>query len=228
MSMKKGLKLFRQLTFFMLITYIFIFCSKNNDINTIDNNDLADTTNVTDTNIIDTTTNIYYNYIIAGDTGFNVFYNVFSPPLRLEPTGELFYVWDSLDINNDRLYDLKFYIAGTSNDLTGFGYWASLYPINNNQIACSKINSLPDTLNLGDTIANELYWSDSASGILTYKKDQSEFQGNWTDIENKYLAFRLLNNDTTYGWLKMDVNYWGDLVIYEFATIKKNTNANSM
>jgi hypothetical protein len=170
----------------------------------------------------DTLPEIVYNYVLAGDSIFNVDYFRLEPEKRLVPPYEPFYVWDSIDLDHDSIYDFKFYIAGTSNDQLGYGFWADIFPINNrNEIAYSYVNNYPDTLNLNDTIDSRLNWKSGGIGLLTYQKDNSDYEGNWTNQMNKFLAIRLISQDTNYGWIRMDVNHWGDLVIYDYGLMKK-------
>ena len=163
-----------------------------------------------------------YKYIIAGDTSFNVDYYCFIPPIRLSPIGEPFYIWDSVDLDKDQTYDFKFFIAGTSNDVTGYGFGASILSINNsNEIAFSWQNDFPDVFDLNDTISDNLNWICCESGILTSQFNDGELEGNWTDQENKFLATRLINQDTLYCWMRMDIEFWGDFVIYDYGIMKK-------
>lgn len=180
--------------------------------------------------------NVNDNFVIAGDTiGYQIrlINDTIIPGWQQE-------LKLPVKINTDTLTDLVFdarhfaYQGGTLNV-----YWSKLQIFQQVEILADttmlsndgkeirvltpKILAKNDTINskgvwLKDTLINLSYYiptlvfEDNGMEIKT-----SIFNG-WNDLGRQYMGYRLLNeNDTTYGWLSLQVEHYNKVYIYREA-----------
>ena len=128
---------------------------------------------------------------------------------------------DSLDLNGDNKFDIKF-IKKSIPLLTGFGSITAISTSNKLQIALSKINNYPDSLNVNTLLNSNSNWSNSESAIYvlqSYSCNQSRCEsiGNFIDISDKFIGYKL---GSRFGWIKIDNSKHGELIIKEYTLIK--------
>lgn len=169
-------------------------------------------------------------YILAGDTNSNnIIYHDFNPNKALINDSI------SIDIDNDGIYDYKFfqlqYETDHSNDSTKY---IRIRCLNENEIS---VDSLPafkfygmwcDTLNLNDTINSTLNWLNYNSSynnsefnltahIVSMGGLTHEF-GFWYNLKLRYLGFRLKKESSfVYGWIQMSIGNSNKLEIDRYA-----------
>jgi hypothetical protein len=80
----------------------------------------------------------------------------------------------------------------------------------------------PLKMNIGDTIQENLIWISDTTLVLTKYDDvtypswaQRRYDG-WNSNNAHYLAFRVVENDTLIGWIKMQCYYHNSIIKYEF------------
>jgi hypothetical protein len=128
---------------------------------------------------------------------------------------------DSLDLNSDGIFDIKFYRS--PRQLLFGGYASESYIIIKNgfQIALSNSNKYPEALSIKTVLDNHTDWStgDSAKLFLqAYSCDATRCPGiaNFINVSDKYIGFR---SGEKYGWIKVDNSVW-DLKIKEYTVFK--------
>ena len=128
---------------------------------------------------------------------------------------------DSLDLNSDNKFDIKF-IKKVIPLRTGFGFMTAIVTSNKLQIALSKINNYPDSLEVNTLLNSISSWSSSESAIYelqSYSCDQFNCESicNFIDISDKFIGYKL---DSKFGWIKIDNSKHGELRIKEYTLIK--------
>ena len=127
---------------------------------------------------------------------------------------------DSLDLNSDNKFDIKF-IRSPRPALTGFATETLISTINL-QIVLSKTNDLPEAISSNILLDNNSNWSNSTSAILilqSFKCNSNECPdlGNFINVTDKFLGFKIGDK---IGWMKLDNSKNGDLKIKEYTVIK--------
>ena len=128
---------------------------------------------------------------------------------------------DSLDLNSDNKFEIKF-IKKSIPLLTGFGSKTAIVTSNKLQIALSKINNYPDSLEVNTLLNSISSWSSSESAIYelqSYSCDQFDCESicNFIDISDKFIGYKL---GSKLGWIKIDNSKYGELRIKEYTLIK--------
>ena len=190
---------------------LFFACEKNN-LNPIDNQLDLD------------------KIVIAGSNDSNGIYNLYTPTIKIieKETGCLFYSgFDSIDVDNNGNYDLKFQSRSQVPDLIGeccdcpddpdifCDCWPSgrIYKFIqtievNFQIACDSSNRAI-SFELNDTIEIWRNWINNnwITLIDVYNFPPPEtIYGNWNSIDDRYLGVRKIDTDTLYGWIKINLS----------------------
>lgn len=154
-------------------------------------------------------------YLILGNiSACNV--NSFRPFLRVSD--------DSIDINNDLIYDFKLFTDDVYIDDCDEFYencppevicdcWPIIYYdysiLNKSdiEIAMDSKYNYPLQLIEGDTINDNNFWASKYFNILFHNDAEIGEYGHWTEQHEGYLGIRLVENkDTIYGWLIMELD----------------------
>lgn len=134
-----------------------------------------------------------------------------------------------MDIDSNGVNDLKFRSSG-STSAGGASYANSIvYPLNNTQFdftsATSNLVINHDSL---DMIYSDMNWK-STSGYLKYYDSYMipgtgylNSSGGLWGSEKKYLALRLIAQDTIYAWVKLSVQNTYSITVYSYGLQKKN------
>ncbi|MBK7763951.1 MAG: T9SS type A sorting domain-containing protein [Bacteroidetes bacterium] len=119
---------------------------------------------------------------------------------------------DSIDINNDGIFDLRF-----SGNRTYSGSWGpapttvtysvslKVTPLNGSEI---KTNStgFPLKMDQNDTINSGGNWNNAAGQILCSRSTSAGPLGNWSGFTNAYLGVKIISGGQThYCWVRMGV-----------------------
>ena len=136
------------------------------------------------------------------------------PPYQSDAT-------DSLDLNSDNKFDIKF-VKKVTPLLTGFGSVTAISTSNTLQIVLSKTNNFPDSLNVNISLDNNSNWSKPESAIYelqSYKCNTSNCEsiGNFINVNDKYIGYKL---GSKFGWIKIDNSADGELLVKEYTVIK--------
>ena len=153
--------------------------------------------------------------INIGENNKNVIVNTLTPPISVTDEKS-----DSIDLNGDSIYDLIF--EKTPIPLTtGFGLETKITKKDGIQIVLSIINNYPDNLSYLDKLNPQVNWSDNIKGTLILqsylKRDESKVIGNFVFDEIKYIGVKIKNR---YGWVKIENDRFGSLIIEEYALMK--------
>ncbi len=122
-------------------------------------------------------------------------------------------VIDSLDINNDGLFDVRFsgnrtYSGGWGPAPTSAVYSVSLKvtPLNGSEI---KTNStgFPLKMDQNDSVNSDGTWNNAAGQILCARSSSASPSGNWSGFTNAYLGLKIISGGQThYAWVRMGVS----------------------
>lgn len=168
--------------------------------------------------------------VIAGSYDSTDFYILHTPSIMIieNEIACLFYSgMDSIDIDNNGNFDLKFHSSSQVPDLSGeccncpddpdiiCDCWPSgrIYKFIQTieasyQIACDS-NSRAISFGLNDTIETWQNWINNnwITLIDIYNFPPPEIiYGNWDSMDDKYLGIRKIDNDTLYGWIKINLS----------------------
>ncbi len=127
---------------------------------------------------------------------------------------------DSLDLNRDNKYDIRF-IKTDIPLLTGFGSVTAISTSNTLQIVLSKTNNFPDSLNANILLDNNSNWSNPEPAIYDLQSYKCQYDceptGNFINVTNKYIGYKL---GSKFGWIKIDNSMNGELLVKEYTVIK--------
>ena len=122
-------------------------------------------------------------------------------------------VIDSLDINNDGVFDLRFsgnrmYSGGWGPAPISITFSVSLKvtPLNGSEI---KTNStgFPLKMDQNDSIDTSGNWNNAAGQILCSRSSSAVALGNWSGFTNAYLGVKIISGGQThYCWVRMGVS----------------------
>lgn len=135
-----------------------------------------------------------------------------------------YYAIDSIDCDFDSIPDTKIIIDHKSPDLVGecctfVDSSSDCFGDHNGYRQVKLISKTPtfecvtsptgivNQFNHGDTISKKLHWNKQKEYFLDNYSYPNAFIGLWSDVTNKYIGYRYLNNDTIYGWLKISTSY---------------------
>jgi hypothetical protein len=120
---------------------------------------------------------------------------------------------DSIDINNDGLFDLKLSVGGSS---SGFIHGSTVSgfvkatPLNGSSIISNSYEH-PAHLYRNDNIKSNSYWSTTANQILESvshapKQIGNTVSGSWTPPIDGFLGIKIVSGGQTYyGWIRLNV-----------------------
>ncbi len=177
----------------------------------------------------DTSNNLTYKQYLNADTIIsnipNGWHRVEYYHFMISPTDTLtFYIYyqDSMGGELDTKYT---HVSSSTNveiamDTSRIKYEYIEYDYKKS-LAITPINwKTPIKLDLGDTISEHLFWSDTTLRLSFYDDygiGYRQFKG-WSDCEPHYLGFRVIDADTILGWIKISNCYFKDNYIYESLT----------
>ncbi len=133
-----------------------------------------------------------------------------------------------LDLNNDGIKDYKMVTANYLSVSSGVTYdikGAAVYPLNGNEVLIDQAssNNYIKALDLNSPIGpNQTIWGYTSSAFILNVELKVTYSGGtytnelglWDDVQNKYMGVKFkINNNTHYGWVRMDVNETGDSVL---------------
>lgn len=142
-----------------------------------------------------------------------------------------------MDMDNNGSNDLYFHILYNGSP-AGRDYDVGVYPLNQTEFSFSTPTSTIVLANdSADMIYSGLNWG-SVHGVLSheyafYPSSIYDSYGQWKFYSTKYLAVRLINTDTIYGWVKAKISYSGGpnnsiiLTIYSYG-LQKESQLNGM
>ncbi len=168
--------------------------------------------------------------VIAGKYDTVDFYILCSPTIKVIEKMVVCFFYsgiESIDIDNDGYYDLKFHSMTDKPDINneccdcpidttiicdcstyGRIYKSIQTTEKKIQIACD-LGNYAICFKLNDTIETWKYW---ISGDWIDLIDKHYFplpeviRGNWNTMEDRYLGVRKIDNDTLYGWIKLNLS----------------------
>ncbi len=152
---------------------------------------------------------------LIGNRNKNFVISKLNPEIIISGAGE-----DSLDLNNDGIFDIKFYRSPIQLIFGGYGSESGIIIKNGFQIALSNTNKYPAALSKKTILDDNLNWSvgDSLKLILQgYNCGTTGCPGiaNFINVSEKYIGFR---NGEKYGWIKVDNTVW-ELKIKEYTIL---------
>jgi hypothetical protein len=104
----------------------------------------------------------------------------------------------SLDITANS--SLDFFITPAPEGFTAF-----VNPFSDVQIIADPMFGYPTAINMGSNISEISFWSVDSNNLVL--GNSVEFGGNFNGAGEKYLGFRVLDNDDIYyGWMSLDVS----------------------
>ncbi|MDD2306748.1 MAG: hypothetical protein PHP53_18755 [Prolixibacteraceae bacterium] len=154
--------------------------------------------------------------IVIGNDSKNFEIVKLDPLVSILPSGK-----DSLDLNSDGTFDIVF-IKSPKPATYGYSSETNILIKNGVQVALSKINNYPDTLNMKAVLNDNLNWSTGVSSKLILQSFEcggiSGCQGfaNFLDVSDKYIGFK---TGGKFGWIKVDNNVY-ELKIKEYTVLK--------
>ncbi len=117
-------------------------------------------------------------------------------------------VQTTVDLNNSAIISfdishnssLEFFITAAPEGFTAF-----VNPLSDVQIIADPMLGYPFALEMGSRISEISFWSVDSNNLVL--GNSVEFGGNFNGAGEKYLGFRVLDNDSIYyGWLSIDVS----------------------
>ena len=121
----------------------------------------------------------------------------------------------AVDINGDKVNDFLV-LACSSGGLGGYSRYMYILPQDSSDLICTTCDTLCfiKVLYFGDTICKQKFWTHQASFLLKVYSGY-DFQlekpfywvyGDWNDVYNNYVGMiKIVENDTIYGWIRLDV-----------------------
>jgi len=134
----------------------------------------------------------------------------------------------AVDINDDKVNDFSI-LAYSSGGLGGYSRYMHIVPQDSSDLICT---TTCDTLcyikilYLGDTICKQKFWTNQSSFFLkVYSGFDFQLEkpfycvyGDWNDVYNNYAGLmKIVENDTIYGWIRLDVYDGSKIIIKDYA-----------
>jgi hypothetical protein len=169
---------------------------------------------------------VYLDYIIAGQTsGIGIKYTDIEPndTFSYKPTET--FKNRSIDLNDDSINDFVIYFSGSSSPIY-HSLYSRIIPLNNNTVAIPDFeNNIADTIDLNDTIDNNLHWANDTCILYgdywyrTYEYNEfSSTKGLWNNVKNKFIGTKVfLDDKTLYGWIRVEIKDGWQLIILDYA-----------
>jgi hypothetical protein len=170
---------------------------------------------------------VYLDYIIAGQTSvIGIKYTDIEPNDTLsfdhypETTTN-----KSIDLNDDGINDFVILFSCAASPAFHWLYNA-IIPLNNNTVAIPDFeNNIADTIDLNDTIDNNLHWAnDTCILYVDYWARTlegppfSSTTGLWNNVKNKFIGTKVfLDDKTLYGWIRVEIKNGWQLIILDYA-----------
>jgi hypothetical protein len=173
-----------------------------------------------------------FNYVIAGNTDTSqINYYQFSPVKVLKFASQ-----DSIDFNNDSIYEIVFnctlgsFYCDAPGDCFPDPYFDFSVKLANNIQFIDTVEKYGggyiDTLSLSDTINSKRNWSRHKQITFFHNGAYSQY-GLWDNPRDHYVGFRIFQNtDTLYGWMKVNAatiteSHDREVLIYGYGIMKK-------
>ena len=129
-----------------------------------------------------------------------------------------------IDLDNDGNNDFEINFRGLASPGSG-SFENTIISLQHNAIAVNGQGQLVIPYFLNDTISSELEW-DNAKSILYnyyYSPYGSSSAGLWYELKDKYVGVMLKeNNDSIYGWIRIDLSNYAGLILRDFAVALGN------
>jgi hypothetical protein len=167
------------------------------------------------------------NYFTAGQSqGLNVYYHdiddtTFSASYN---TSANYY----LDVDSNGVNDIKL-TCSHSGSQVGYSISSVATMLNNTEMSCYKNTNLLLPHDSLDMLYSDLSWK-TGSSYFRYSNTQnvpppstSSSGGLWSSAEPKYLAIRLIGQDTSYAWIKIFTNAYS-AIVYSYGLLQNNNN----
>lgn len=159
---------------------------------------------------------------VTGDTTGCLFTD-FSPDITYNSTMNTIVKY-YIDLNNDQINDFYFELSDISSlgNPSSYIYFVSL---NGNQFLTSNSTSLYLPLMYQkELLFDSQCWTSGIGYLCSYNLSslyQNIYHGNWVNISDGYLGFRLIqNNDTLYGWINVSTSNTDRITIKSFSLQK--------
>jgi hypothetical protein len=153
--------------------------------------------------------------IKVGKKDKNIIVHELNPPISIDYNNS-----DSIDINGDSIFDLIFDKLTIVTDI-GYAVETKMTKKEGVQVVLSEINNYPDNLSYSENLNDQLIWSGDFEETLILQsylyRQLSKIIGNYINKEIKYLGIKM---DNRYGWVKLENDKSGSLIIYEYAIMK--------
>lgn len=207
----------KKLIYLLILSCLIISCGKKNKIDQIHENQMNET------------------FLAGNYSGENIYYTLVEDIhiniTRTDSSAYKYGISPLIDLKNDFIQDLFLNVIsiGVVDDYSTSCYFNTL----DNIEICLAEN---DTSNIkllqkGDTISSDGNWQGTLDKnyflASCYFRSQNSIittdstTGQWNDVLDGYMAIRTINdNDTTYGWIQIDLTGRYDLIINSYAIQK--------
>ena len=176
----------------------------------------------------------YYNIIASDQSEYVSYFDIEDTTIQAEgySSSHTDEYSIQLDLNKDGQLDYKFIVSSKGGN-GGYSISTEVMPLNQNQIAIDTFYVLfdrkilcPKILEAGDTINDNLnfqsldnYYKLSYFTHLVSDDWEDYVEGFWNGETNKYVGIKFISTqqDTLFGWIRIDVVDYSKLTIKDYA-----------
>jgi len=164
------------------------------------------------------------NAVVIGDSSKNYTIIKPAPAIVITTTHQ-----DSLDLNSDGIFEMKFIISPIQTSTTEPGSKTEIHTKNKLQILLSILNEFPDTLSIKSVLNCDSHWSgletdwtgkESFTFLLQSYACYTYFHclgdGNFLHVTGKYVGYKI---EEKYGWILIDSST-SELKIKEYTVLR--------